>query len=30
MDADGGNPCLITRGQDDRGADHPRWLPRAE
>jgi TolB protein len=28
MDADGGNPRLITRGQDDLGADHPRWLPR--
>jgi TolB protein len=27
MDADGRNPRLITRGQDDRGADHPRWLP---
>jgi TolB protein len=29
MDSDGTNPCLVTRGQDDRGADHPRWLPRA-
>ena len=26
-DADGKNPHLVTRGQDDRGADHPRWLP---
>jgi Tol biopolymer transport system component len=26
MDADGRNPHLITRGIDDRGADHPRWL----
>lgn len=26
MDADGGNPHLITKGIDDRGADHPRWL----
>jgi dipeptidyl aminopeptidase/acylaminoacyl peptidase len=26
MDADGRNPRLITRGIDDRGADHPRWL----
>ena len=26
MDADGKNPRLITRGIDDRGADHPRWL----
>ena len=28
MDADGKNPHLVTRGLDDRGADHPRWLPR--
>ncbi|WP_202802819.1 TolB family protein [Singulisphaera acidiphila] len=27
MDADGKNPRQITRGIDDRGADHPRWLP---
>ena len=27
MDADGGNPCLLTKGLDDRGADHPQWLP---
>ena len=26
MDSDGGNPREITRGKDDRGADHPRWL----
>jgi TolB protein len=26
MDADGRNPRLITRGIDNRGADHPRWL----
>ena len=26
MDWDGRNPRLITRGIDDRGADHPRWL----
>ncbi len=25
-DADGKNPRLVTRGQNDRGADHPRWL----
>jgi TolB protein len=25
-DADGNKPQLVTRGQDDRGADHPRWL----
>ncbi len=25
-DADGKNPRLVTRGQEDRGADHPRWL----
>jgi Tol biopolymer transport system component len=29
MDSDGQNPRLITRGLDDRGADHPRWLPQA-
>jgi Tol biopolymer transport system component len=27
MDADGRNPRLLTRGLDDKGADHPRWLP---
>lgn len=27
MDADGKNPRQITQGLDDRGADHPRWLP---
>lgn len=26
MDADGGNQKQITRGIDDLGADHPRWL----
>lgn len=26
-DADGRNPRLITRGFEDKGADHPRWLP---
>jgi TolB protein len=26
MDADGRNARIITRGIDDRGADHPRWL----
>jgi TolB protein len=26
MDADGGNPRLITRGVDGLGADHPRWF----
>jgi len=29
MDADGKNPREITRGIDDLGADHPRWLPQA-
>ncbi|MFN0050784.1 MAG: hypothetical protein ACKV0T_01245 [Planctomycetales bacterium] len=29
MDAQGGQPQLITRGVDDLGADHPRWLPLA-
>jgi TolB protein len=28
-DADGKNPHLVTRGQDDRGADHPRWLQKS-
>ena len=27
MDADGKNARPITRGLDDLGADHPRWLP---
>jgi hypothetical protein len=27
MDADGRHPRLLTRGLDDRGADHPYWLP---
>jgi TolB protein len=27
MDADGRNPRLLTRGLEDRGADHPRWVP---
>lgn len=26
MEPDGSNPRPITRGVDDRGADHPRWL----
>jgi Tol biopolymer transport system component len=26
MDADGGSPRQLTRGIDDSGADHPRWL----
>jgi hypothetical protein len=26
MDADGGAPRLLTRGLDERGADHPRWF----
>jgi TolB protein len=25
-DADGKNPHLVTRGVDDKGADHPRWV----
>ena len=29
MDADGSNPRLLTKGLDDRGADHPRWVPTA-
>ncbi len=28
-DADGKHLHLVTRGQDDLGADHPRWLPKA-
>jgi len=27
MDADGRNQHLLTRGLEDKGADHPRWLP---
>jgi TolB protein len=27
MDAGGRQPRQITKGLDDRGADHPRWLP---
>lgn len=27
MDADGRNPRLLTRGFQNKGADHPRWLP---
>jgi TolB protein len=27
MDAGGGNERLLTRGFENRGADHPRWLP---
>jgi Tol biopolymer transport system component len=27
MEADGRNARLLTRGLDDHGADHPRWLP---
>ena len=27
MDADGSNQRLVTRGLEDKGADHPRWLP---
>jgi len=27
MDADGRNPRLLTHGFQDKGADHPRWLP---
>lgn len=28
MGSGGKDPGLITRGDDDQGADHPRWLPR--
>ncbi|HEX3727725.1 MAG TPA: hypothetical protein VHV08_15830, partial [Pirellulales bacterium] len=28
MDVDGKNAHPVTQGIDDRGADHPRWLPR--
>ncbi len=27
MDSDGSNQRLLTRGVDDLGADHPRWIP---
>ncbi len=27
MDADENNPRMLTNGLDDRGADHPRWIP---
>jgi TolB protein len=27
MDSDGRHPRMITRGFNDKGADHPRWLP---
>jgi TolB protein len=27
MNADGSNPCMLTKGLDDRGVDHPRWVP---
>jgi TolB protein len=27
MDANGKNPQLLTLGVEDRGVDHPRWLP---
>jgi len=27
MDVDGSRPRLLTRGFEDRGGDHPRWLP---
>ena len=27
MDSDGRNPRKLTSGIDDKGADHPRWLP---
>ncbi|MEI8020314.1 MAG: serine/threonine protein kinase [Schlesneria sp.] len=29
MDSDGKNPRMITRGINDLGADHPRWIPSA-
>ncbi len=29
MDSDGGSPTMVTRGVEDKGADHPRWLPPA-
>jgi TolB protein len=27
MDSDGSKPRLLTRGLEEKGADHPRWLP---
>jgi len=30
MDADGRHPRQITKGRDNRGVDHPRWLPVAD
>ena len=27
MESDGKNPCLVTCGINDLGADHPRWIP---
>ena len=30
MDSDGKNAREITRGQDNLGADHPRWLPQSK
>ena len=30
MDADGRHARQITRGLEDQGADHPRWLPQAD
>ena len=27
MDSDGRHPRMLTRGLDNKGADHPRWLP---
>ncbi|NOS71582.1 MAG: serine/threonine protein kinase [Verrucomicrobia bacterium] len=29
MNSDGSNQRLLTRGVDDKGADHPRWLPQS-
>ena len=29
MNADGSNPRELTKGLDNRGADHPRWVPQA-
>jgi TolB protein len=29
MDADGRHPRELTKGLDNKGADHPRWLPQA-
>jgi TolB protein len=30
MDSDGRNPRELTKGLDNRGADHPRWLPQQD